>query len=446
MDSKEYDLHVLLFPWLAHGHISPFLELAKKLTQRNFYIYFCSTPINLSSIKNQVSSETFPSIQLVELHLPSLPNLPPQRHTTKSLPLHLQSTLKTALDMAKPAFLTTLKPDLLIYDFIQPWAPELASQHNIPAINFLTMGAAASSYLIHKFSSSTAETEFPLPAIYYQEHEYNTMAQMIGSYSNNVLNKDRFFQSGDRSSDMILVKTFGEIEAKYIEYLSFIVGKEILPVGLLVQEATNDDKHLKFVEWLDQKGKSSTVFVSFGTEYFMSREQMQEIAHGLELSEVNFIWVIRFPEGEEETKLHEALPKGFLEKIGERGMVVDGWAPQMKILAHPSIGGFVSHCGWSSVLEGMKLGVPIIAMPMHIDQPLNARLVVELGAGVEVERDKCGNGKLASGEMAKVIKQVVVEKGEVRTRMKAISENMRNKRDEEMNVVVEKLMRLCNNR
>ncbi|KAF9586913.1 hypothetical protein IFM89_039868 [Coptis chinensis] len=133
----------------------------------------------------------------------------------------------------------------------------------------------------------------------------------------------------------------------------------------------------------------------------------------------------RFPKGEE-TKLHEALPKGFLEKIGERGMVADGWAPQMKIIAHPSIGGFVSHCGWSSILEGMKLGVPIIAMAMHIDQPLNARLV-ELGARVEVERDECGNGKLASGEMAKVIKQVVVEKGEeVRTRMKAI----RNERKE----------------
>ena len=93
------------------------------------------------------------------------------------------------------------------------------------------------------------------------------------------------------------------------------------------------------------------------------------------------------------TSVEKALPLGFLERVGERGMVVEGWVPQVKILLHSSIGGFVSHCGWSSVMEAMKYGNPIIAIPMHIDQPVNARLVEEIGVGVEVVRDK--NGKLA---------------------------------------------------
>ena len=59
--------------------------------------------------------------------------------------------------------------------------------------------------------------------------------------------------------------------------------------------------------------------------------------------------------------------------------MLEGWAPQTKILEHPSIGGFVSHCGWSSVMESMKFGVPIIAVPVHFDQPLNNRLVEEVG-------------------------------------------------------------------
>ncbi|KAF9616250.1 hypothetical protein IFM89_029026 [Coptis chinensis] len=84
---------------------------------------------------------------------------------------------------------------------------------------------------------------------------------------------------------------------------------------------------------------------------------------------------------------------------------------------------------WESVSE---LARDLIGRMLTRDvslRPLNARLVVELGTGVEVERDECGNGKLAGGEMAKVIKQVVVEKGEeIRARMKAISENMRNYR------------------
>ena len=52
------------------------------------------------------------------------------------------------------------------------------------------------------------------------------------------------------------------------------------------------------LEWLDKKGKASTVFVSFGSEYFVCKEEMEEIAHGLDLSEIPFIWAVRFPMGE----------------------------------------------------------------------------------------------------------------------------------------------------
>uniref|UniRef100_A0A6N2LSH2 Uncharacterized protein n=1 Tax=Salix viminalis TaxID=40686 RepID=A0A6N2LSH2_SALVM len=76
-------IRVLMFPWLAYSHIHPFLELAKKLSKRNFCIYLCSTPANLACIK-----EKEPSVEFVELHLPSLPELPPHSHTTKGLPRH----------------------------------------------------------------------------------------------------------------------------------------------------------------------------------------------------------------------------------------------------------------------------------------------------------------------------------------------------------------------
>ena len=49
MDATQSRLSILMLPWLAHAHISPFLEPSKKLTERNFHIYFCSTPINLDS-------------------------------------------------------------------------------------------------------------------------------------------------------------------------------------------------------------------------------------------------------------------------------------------------------------------------------------------------------------------------------------------------------------
>lgn len=160
--------------WLAHGHVFPFLELTKKFTKRsNFYIYFCSTPAILDSIK--LSDNFSLSIQLIELHLPSLPELPPHYHTTKGLPLHLMPTLKKAFDMASSSFFNILKnvnPDLLIYDFIQPWAPTLALSLNIPSVLFLTSSATMGGFLFHTFEKTPSEDdgEFPFSSIFI--HEY----------------------------------------------------------------------------------------------------------------------------------------------------------------------------------------------------------------------------------------------------------------------------------
>ncbi|CAN4126466.1 unnamed protein product [Withania somnifera] len=440
MESKINNISVLMLPWLAHGHISPFLELAKKLTNRNFHIYMCSTPVNLSSIKKRVTEEYSQSIELIELHLPSLPNLPPHNHTTNGLPPHLMNTLKTAFKMAAPSFskiLQTLNPQLVIYDHIQPWAADSASSLNIPAVQFLTFGAAVVSLAIHM--SENTEDKFPFPEIYVREYEMLSLKEAVKGAPGN---KHSFDEAIRISRDIILVKTCREIERKYIDYLSNLVSKKIVPVGSLVQESFERDDHEEIMQWLDKKEKGSTVFVSFGSEYFLSYEQINAVAQGLELSKVNFIWVIRFPQGER-INIRDALSEGYLKKVGERGMIMEGWAPQATILQHPSVGGFVSHCGWSSFMESMKFGVPIIAMPMHIDQPMTARLVEYIGMGVEAVRDK--DGKLQSKEIAKTIRKVLVEEsGEaVRKKARELSEKMDMKGDEEIDSVVEELVALC---
>ncbi|KAM4072952.1 hypothetical protein ACB094_11G178700 [Castanea mollissima] len=367
MEATHNTISVVMLPWLAHGHISPFLELAKKLTTRNFHIYFCTTPINLGPIKQKLSEKDSLSIELVELHLPSLLELRPQYHTTNGLPPHLMPTLKKAMDMASlniTTILKQLKPDFFIYDFLQILAPSLAQSQNIPTVDFLALSASMASFFMHL--ANNPGVEYPSPELYLQDYEV-------------------------------------QIEAKYVDYLSVLAKKKIVLVGPLVQDPVEEDEKKEIIGWLNGKEPSSSVFVSFGSEYLLSKEEMQEIAYGLELSMVNFILVVRFPRGEK-VNPQMALPKGFLDSIGDRGMVVEGWAPQKTILKHSSIGGFVSHCGWSYVMESMKFGAPIIAMPMHLDQPVNARLVEELGAGVEVKRDT--NGRLEREEVAKVIRKI----------------------------------------
>ncbi|KAL4586959.1 hypothetical protein LXL04_011607 [Taraxacum kok-saghyz] len=434
---------VLMFPWLGHGHISPFLELAKKLTNTNlFEIYLCSTPVNLSSIKPS------PAIQLIELHLPPLMNLPPHLHTTNGLPPHLMPVLKKAFDMASPQFseiLKTLKPDLLIYDLIQPWAPAAASALGIPSVLFITTSTTMAATMFHLYHYSSTGVPFPFSKIYFRSNELTHVSEILESSANNRKDKDRVMECINRSSSIVLVKSFKEIEGKYSDYLSILTGKTIVPVGDLVADISpvKDQKENTVIDWLDRKAAGSTIFVSFGSEYFLSDDDLEEIAYGLELSNVNFIWVLRFPKMERKLSLLEALPLGFLERVKDRGFVIQGWAPQARILRHKNIGGFVSHCGWSSTMEAMKFGVPIIAMPMHLDQPVNARLVEEVGFGVEVVRDD--NGRLRREKMAAVVRHVVVSKlGKVvREKAKKIRADLRVKGEDEIDAAVVELLNVC---
>lgn len=148
------NLSVLMFPWLAHGHISPFLELAKKLSARNFTVYLCSTGATLNSVKEKLSENFKNSIFLVELPLPEFSNLPPHYHTTNGLPPELMPILKEAFNQAGPNFLEilrNLKPDLLIYDSLQPWAPKAALAMNIPAVDFITSSSVVTALMMHVF-------------------------------------------------------------------------------------------------------------------------------------------------------------------------------------------------------------------------------------------------------------------------------------------------------
>jgi UDP-glucosyl transferase 73C len=137
------------------------------------------------------------------------------------------------------------------------------------------------------------------------------------------------------------------------------------------------------LQWLDSMNPGSVIFVSFGSMACTAPQQLVELGLGLESSNKPFIWVIkagdRFPEVE------EWLADGFEERVKDRGLIIRGWAPQVMILWHKSIGGFMTHCGWNSTLEGICAGVPLITWPHFAEQFVNERLVVDvLKTGVEV--------------------------------------------------------------
>ncbi|KAK8598591.1 hypothetical protein V6N13_094556 [Hibiscus sabdariffa] len=127
------------------------------------------------------------------------------------------------------------------------------------------------------------------------------------------------------------------------------------------------------------------VFLCFGSMGSFKAPQVKDIALGLERSGLRFLWSLRVPPPHNDAS--EMLPEGFLERVQGRGMICD-WAPQLKVLAHKAIGGFISHCGWNSIIESLWFGVPIATWPMCAEQQLNAfKMAKELGLAVEMRLD-----------------------------------------------------------
>ena len=91
---------------------------------------------------------------------------------------------------------------------------------------------------------------------------------------------------------------------------------------------------------------------------------------------LSFLWVMIPPSKEQGLPPH-ALPDGFLEKVGDKGKILK-WSPQEKVLTHPSVSCFVTHCGWNSTVESLSSGMPIIAFPQWGDQVTDAVYLVNV--------------------------------------------------------------------
>lgn len=171
-------LKVLMVPWLAHGHATPFFELAKRLSKTNFSVYFCSTPIILNFLKKSQSNyfsndHSNTKIQLIELHLPFTPQHPLENQTTKGLPRHLFPILLNSYKDASSIFsniVTNLNPDLIIYDIFQNWAPKIASSLRIPSVSYIILGAATTSFFYHLYAFDGSR-DFPFPEIFLPRYE-----------------------------------------------------------------------------------------------------------------------------------------------------------------------------------------------------------------------------------------------------------------------------------
>ncbi|XP_076950515.1 UDP-glycosyltransferase 83A1-like [Bidens hawaiensis] len=202
-----------------------------------------------------------------------------------------------------------------------------------------------------------------------------------------------------------------------LESATFNMFPNMVPVGPLL--ATNRlakqaghfwTEDTTCIQWLDQQPACSVIYVAFGSFTIFNQTQFQELALGLELTNRPFLWVVRpglTGEGS------DTYPDGFIDRIGSRGKIVT-WAPQQEVLAHPSVGCFLSHCGWNSTLEGVSRGVPFLCWPYFADQLLNTTYICDVWRnGLGFEKDE--NGIIGRDEIKGKV-DLVINNEEFKTR------------------------------
>lgn len=348
-----------------------------------------------------------------DLSVHRLPHVAPSRHVPPAHD-HVARIFEhaRASNAGLRDFLRAASPAALLLDFFCGGAVDVGAELGVPTYFFVTSSVASLAVLLH------------LPVIHGQTtlsirdlgdellHVPGVPPIPADHLAAAVLDRDslanrHFLALSDQvcRSQGVIVNSFRALEPRaadaVVAGLGTLPGRQAPPlhcVGPLVKSeegVAGANRRHECLDWLDAQPEASVVFLCFGSLGRFSAEQTRQVARGLEMSGQRFLWVVRRPPGDESNgqqlpldpdNLDALLPEGFVARTKDRGLVVESWAPQREVLAHGAVGGFVTHCGWNSVLEAVVGGVPMLAWPMYAEQRMNrVFLVEEMKLAVAVE-------------------------------------------------------------
>ncbi|TVU00054.1 hypothetical protein EJB05_54547, partial [Eragrostis curvula] len=193
--------------------------------------------------------------------------------------------------------------------------------------------------------------------------------------------------------DGIVVNSFEELEHGSAARLAEATGKQVVPVGPVsllrrhgYSSSVVSDEATRCMAWLEGKKARSVLYVSFGSAGRMPPAQLMELGAALVSCLWPVLWVIKGADSLPDDAAGWLRANTDADGVADsQCLVVRGWAPQVAILAHAAVGGFMTHCGWGSTLESVAAGVPMATWPFYAEQFLNEKLIVDvLGIGVSV--------------------------------------------------------------
>ncbi|KAL1805647.1 hypothetical protein ACET3Z_028715 [Daucus carota] len=411
-----------MYPWFGMGHLTSFLHLSNKLAERGHRIFFyipARTLCKLEQFNRHPDLITF-----IPITVPHVKGLPAGAETTADITYPMQPHLVTAMDLTQPfieASLRELKPQFVFFDFTY-WLPSLARSLGIKTIYFSTVCSAVRAYNLRETGSfknlQLKETDllepppgFPLASMIklYAHEARQFFDQHVREFGKNISFSERISTSYTEC-DAIAFKTCRELEGRYCDYVQDHYKKAILLAGPVLPEPPTSKLDEKWANWLGQCKPKSVIFCAFGSECVLKKDQFQELVLGFELTGLPFLAALRPPFGAE--NVEAALPEDFTERNQGRGVVTGGWVQQQLILAHPSVGCFVTHCGYGSLSESLISECQLVLLPNVGDQFINARVMGrDLKVGVEVE--KAEDGTFTKDAVCEAIQSVTDPDSEV---------------------------------
>ncbi|KAG7634231.1 UDP-glucuronosyl/UDP-glucosyltransferase [Arabidopsis suecica] len=404
-------LHFVVIPFMAQGHMIPLVDISRLLSQRQgVTVSIITTTQNVAKIKTSLSfSSLFATINIVEVKfLSQQTGLPEGCESLDMLAsmgdmvkfFDAANSLEEQVEKAMEEMVQP-RPSCIIGDMSLPFTSRLAKKFKIPKLIFHGFSCFSLMSIqvvreigILKMIESNDEY-FDLPGLPDKVEFTKPQVSVLQPVEGNMKESTAKIIEADNDSYGVIVNTFEELEVDYArEYRKARAGKVwcIGPVSLCnrlgLDKAKRGDKASigqdQCLQWLDSQEAGSVLYVCLGSLCNLPLAQLKELGLGLEESNKPFIWVIR--EWGKYGDLANWMQQSGFE---DRGLVIKGWAPQVFILSHASIGGFLTHCGWNSTLEGITAGVPLLTWPLFAEQFLNEKLVVQiLKAGLKIGVEK----------------------------------------------------------
>ncbi|KAI3412538.1 uncharacterized protein J3R85_017238 [Psidium guajava] len=433
---------VIMVPLPAQGHLNQLLELAHLVASYGIPVHYVGSASHnhQAKLRSHVPPSSAPgNIRFHDFPTPPFVSPAPSLNTPYKFPSHLQPAFDATSSLRGPvaSLVRSLSSGsrrvVVVHDALM--ASVVQDAASIPNAEIYVFNPVSAFTLCWYKWEGTGMAPPPAVAVDVTELISKGFPSILDSSTNEFLkflesqNEFKKFSSGS------IYNTCRVVEGRYVDLFASATTADtatkhwaIGPFNpVKVPEKRSRRSAHGCMDWLDKQAPSSVIYVSFGTTTALSDEQIREIAIGLERSGQKFIWVLReadkadiFSGGGEARKIE--LPQGFEETVEARdsGVVVRDWAPQLEILGHPATGGFLSHCGWNSCMESLSMGVPILAWPMHSDQPRNAVLITRvLKIGLTVKNWMSQDDVVKSSTIEGAVKALMASEEGEETRKRA---------------------------